>query len=596
METNTYGWVQNPSNFETLKKVVQIFDPTSAHYKALRDELIQNIIYFDEERENLQAKLDGGVCQFSPRELVGTRRDAEGKSSKKRSQAVADSLIQISVHSQKSEKNYSDDWTSQGFLSWAIGFGFLEYDPETSLVSITDTGLRFSKSSLEVKSDPIFHAAISAYPPASRVLEILEEAQFSNSDRKSLNKFEIGSKLGFVGEAGFTSYTSEFMYKALQNEADFKEHQKLRRNTEGTSDKYARMIAGWLSKINFVKTKPVNVSHSTGSVITGFQEYEITAKGLFQLKKNRGNSSHPQIEKYIPWSMLATRGENVNYVRTRRAEIVNYLRSGKSMSRLLKTLHDKGFKDQETAIRFDIRGLNNTGIRIDISANGKTISMKDKVKQIKIPNLNVTEQLVSLKVENQKIKLMEQTDLDTRFYALVDYAYLGADRSRDFEILTMDLLKEFYQLEVEVLGGKDKPDGIAFTNSFGIIVDTKAYRKGYSKQRQQENQMVQYIDERLRPTNTTNPTGWWLQFPSSVAPSSTHFLWVSSYFKGKFSEQLEAVSARTGTRGAAINVENLLLGAHLSQKGIITVDDLASKFENTEINWDKELHILRSSN
>ena len=33
----TFGWVQNPSNFESLKKVVAIFDNTSKTYNELKD-------------------------------------------------------------------------------------------------------------------------------------------------------------------------------------------------------------------------------------------------------------------------------------------------------------------------------------------------------------------------------------------------------------------------------------------------------------------------------------------------------------------------------------------------------------------------------
>ncbi len=33
MTIRTQGWVQNPSSFTHLKKVVQVFDPGSEHYE-----------------------------------------------------------------------------------------------------------------------------------------------------------------------------------------------------------------------------------------------------------------------------------------------------------------------------------------------------------------------------------------------------------------------------------------------------------------------------------------------------------------------------------------------------------------------------------
>lgn len=74
-------------------------------------------------------------------------------------------------------------------------------------------------------------------------------------------KFELGQKLGFVGEDGFTSLPQDILIMTLANEEDTKEKNKLRTDTEGSSDKYARMIAKWLIKLDLVKqvTKQVTV-------------------------------------------------------------------------------------------------------------------------------------------------------------------------------------------------------------------------------------------------------------------------------------------------------------------------------------------------
>lgn len=46
--TRTFGWVQNPSNFDSLKKVVSIFDNTSKTYIELKDKKIKKLV---EERD-----------------------------------------------------------------------------------------------------------------------------------------------------------------------------------------------------------------------------------------------------------------------------------------------------------------------------------------------------------------------------------------------------------------------------------------------------------------------------------------------------------------------------------------------------------------
>ena len=74
-----------------------------------------------------------------------------------------------------------------------------------------------------------------------------------------MTKFEIGSKLGFTDEAGFTSFPQNIWVQAYEESTDEEEKTKLRANTEGSSDKYARMICGWLEGIGWVKKTPKTV-------------------------------------------------------------------------------------------------------------------------------------------------------------------------------------------------------------------------------------------------------------------------------------------------------------------------------------------------
>lgn len=52
MKIRTYGWVQNPSSFASLKKVVQIFDNQSEHYQKLLGSLIDTIFLKNHENHS----------------------------------------------------------------------------------------------------------------------------------------------------------------------------------------------------------------------------------------------------------------------------------------------------------------------------------------------------------------------------------------------------------------------------------------------------------------------------------------------------------------------------------------------------------------
>lgn len=120
MPTRTYGWVQNPSNFSSLKRTTQIFDPESKHYHNLRKHLVPELIPFEETKQELLGLLEKRAKQFSYSALVGSKRDKNGKRNISRKAAVADALIQVSIQSQSAKttgKTWTDNWTAAGYPS-----------------------------------------------------------------------------------------------------------------------------------------------------------------------------------------------------------------------------------------------------------------------------------------------------------------------------------------------------------------------------------------------------------------------------------------------------------------------------------------------
>lgn len=579
MRTRTYGWVQNPSSFFSLKKVVQIFDINSQHYKNLRDNLVK-IIYFDDIRLELQNKLDSNNTVFTYVELVGTSKDKNGKSPKARKDAVADSLIQVTILPQQAArtgKDWTDNWTADGFLRWAVSLNFIETNREEDTFFITDKGLEFSKSDDNSEEEmQILRKALLSYPPATQILSLLE------SSGDYCTKYYLGEKLGFRGEKGFTSYNEDLMFDWLFS-SDKKEQKKIKQDIEGTSDKYARGICNWLKNVGLVDSRTVKRKSENGEE-NGFQGYKINARGLHALKQSRGSSKNSRNEKFVMWEFFATHGENRDYIRTRRAYIVKFLQETTSLSVILDKLKTKGFYDEKEIILEDIKGLNYFGLRIELEDN--KIVLKDKTNNFSIPDIEVTKELKDEKSEQRKAKFLKLTKLPMKYIELLDIAYDGK-RNRDFEIVTMELFREIYKFNSKLLGGGRKPDGLVDTDNFGIIIDTKAYGEGYSKSINQADEMIRYIEDNKRRDANRNPSKWWEYFSDSISQEDFYFLWVSSKFVGKFQEQLNYTANETQTKGGAINVEQLLIGADLVTQELLDISTIPSFFENQEIIFKK---------
>ncbi len=574
MKIRTYGWIQNPSSFQSLKKVVQIFDVNSLHYQNLKDNLIETI-YNENVKSELKDKLLNNIYKFNYLELVGTSKNKEGKAAKSRKAAVADALIQISIEPQQmgaTGKTWTDNWTADGFLRWAVSFNFVKVNRKTDTFSITEKGLAFSQAKDEEQELEILRAALLAYPPATQILSLLEKSE------TYCTKYYLGSKLGFRGEKGFTSYNEDIMYNWLSS-ATPEEKRKIKSNIEGTSDKYARGICNWLKNVGFIETRQVKRTFSNGRN-EGFQGYKITARGIAALHRSKGYSSNKRIEKFVMWEFFATDGHNRDYVRTRRAFIVKLLHSPISLNKLVSEMRNKGFQDSKEIFQSDIEGLKLFGLRINHQNN--KFKLLDKISDFSIPQLNLTTELRDELIEQQKAIFLQKTKLPIEYIELLEIARDG-NRSRDFEIVTMGLFRDIYKINSTVLGGSRKPDGLLHMSDFGVIVDTKAYADGYSKNIAQADEMIRYIEDNKRRDSNRNPTKWWEIFPQTIPENKFYFLWISSSFVNKFPEQLNYTAQETQTVGAALNVEQLLLGADAILKNKLTIRKVVDSFKNQEI-------------
>ena len=408
----TFGWVQDPSDFDALYKVVSIFNESSQIHEELVTNKITELIEERDGRERLLTAMKLRPLKLKYGDLVGTAFSP-------RSSARCNGIVQATVKGQ--QRPFISDWPADNFVRWAQCLGFIKYNYYDDTFEITESGLNFSNSEQGTKRNEILEEAILSYSPAVRILNLLE-------DGTEKTKFELGQKLGFIGEEGFTSLPQDILVMTLANEEDTKEKNKLRTDTEGSSDKYARMIAKWLIKLDLVKqvTKQVTVQIGTNTYTENIgQSYVITAKGIKALNRARGKSKFKRISKNISWEMLATKGTDRDYIRTRRAYIIKILSESKN-GLTLEEIRDRleliyMISELFTVVRDDIEGLVNIGLNISIK-NGKYY-FDDAINDFIIPRVK-DETNKKSEITIKKDELREKLDiLSHEYLSLVDLSF-----------------------------------------------------------------------------------------------------------------------------------------------------------------------------
>jgi len=543
----TFGWVQDPSDFDALYKVVSIFNENSDTYKELVEHKINELV---EERDGKQRLLEA----LKLRPLKIKYQDLVGTSFIPRSSARCNGIVQATVKGQK--RPFISDWPADNFIRWAQCLGFIKYNYYDDTFEITETGLEFSNSLQDEAKNEILENALLSYPPAVRILNLLEDGSVKT-------KFELGKSIGFVGEDGFTSLPQDILVMTLATEDDIKEKNKLRTDTEGSSDKYARMIAKWLTKIGLLKqvTKSitVNIGNDTYTENIG-QSYIITAKGIKALNKVRGKSKFKKIAKNISWEMLATKGADRDYIRTRRSYIVKILsesKNGLNLEEIRDRLEFYAISELFTVVKDDIEGLINIGLNITI-INDKYY-FEDEINDFIIPRI-INDNSSKSDITIKKDELRENLDkLSHEYLSLIDLSF-DSNQNRLFEMKVVELLTKECSYKGLHLGGSRKPDGIIYTdnltNNYGVIIDTKAYSKGYDLPISQVDEMTRYVEENNKRDITRNPNEWWNNFSDSL--NEFYFTFISGEFKGNIDEKLNRISIATNRKGVAIAISSLL--------------------------------------
>ena len=566
----TFGWVQDPSDFESLIKVVSIFDNTSETYKDLINEKIDKLI---EERDGKRHFLE--VLNVVPLKIKYT--DLVGTSFTPRESARCNGIVQAAVKGQK--RDFIGDWPADNFVRWANALGLIKYNYFDDTFEITEEGLKLTHAKTKEEKEKILIDALLSYPPAVRVLKLLYDGNIKT-------KFELGKNLGFIGEDGFTSISQDVLIITLSATNNLKEKNKLRSDIEGSSDKYARMIAKWLAKLKLLqqvsKEIEINIDGKKYKEKVG-QAYMITTKGIQVLNKVNGKSKHKRISKNISWEMLATKGIDRNYIRTRRALIIKNLiecKNGLTINEIINRLKIQSINEFFTVVQDDLNGLINIGLNIE--KVGEKYYFNDKINDFVIPIIENTEKSEFAK---EKDKLREKLDsLSHDYLSLVDLAF-DSQQNRLFELKTIELLINECNYKGVHLGGSRKPDGIIYTESnknnignYGVIIDTKAYSNGYNLPISQVDEMVRYIEENKIRKKERNSNEWWKEF--NVDINKFYFSFISGKFIGNIEEKLHRIAISTNVRGNALTIITLLYIANEIKSNRLSNMEVVKYFNN----------------
>ena len=226
---------------------------------------------------------------------------------------------------------------------------------------------------------------------------------------------------------------------------------------------------------------------------------------------------------------------------------------------------------------YDIQGLINIGL--NIITDGYEFFLNDSINDFTLPlsqDLTCSD-LIEVKEEVRE----ELTHLSHDYLALIDLAY-DSTQNRLFEMKVVELLTKECKYEGVHLGGSRKPDGIIYTsnlpNNYGVIIDTKAYSKGYDLPISQVDEMTRYVEENNKRDKTRNPNEWWNNFDKNI--NEFYFTFISGEFKGNINEKLKRIFIATKRAGAAIAIMSLIKLANEIKAERMNLEDVKNVFKN----------------
>ena len=561
MGNRSTGWIQDPGRLENVIKVVELFDHNSqTHLDLLRNLIPQKVLPQDGRQTFInQLRSRSGYNSYPKIDykcLVGTAFTP-------RPSARCNGIVQALIPGQR--RSFISDWPANNFIRWAETLGFIQYYPVDDAYSITSFGLRLSQANNVSSKFNVLKEALLQYPPVTRILELLYIEYNRIPQNPLLTKFELGRELGFRGEDGFTTYPQHLVVEAIVMNP--RQKNQILTDWEGSSDKYARMICGWLAhrQINWVEqsAKAVSVNIGGQTFVTNIpQSYRITIDGINAFRGSRARSRHQQISKRVFFEMLATKGADKGYLRTRRALIIQYIRSWHTLQQIQTHLRNKGLnKIPINIIQDDIGNFTRIGLNVLPNRQNK-FRIADNIIDLCIPTLAVP-QLVPSHISQTKLRLSTRINyVGHSYFDLIDLGFDGR-QNRLYELRIVELLNLIGNLKALHLSGGNRPEIIIYSPNVkpnnGAIMDAKSYRIGFNIPNSERDKMVRYINEYNQKNPSLNNNRWWENFRVPNYPQTPiKYSFVSGNFIGQFLSQIQYILAQTGINGGAITSEKLI--------------------------------------
>ncbi|HBC30643.1 MAG TPA: restriction endonuclease [Clostridiales bacterium] len=470
------------------------------------------------------------------------------------------------------------DWAASNYLSVAIGMGLIDLNYREDYYSITEFGEKAVKlfdNKDNSKLKKFMFERLMEYPYAAWLLRLMNQ-----DPSKWYSKFDLGSNFGFIDEPGFVSLPENLFVDGLINAKihhDDAEIKRIRSNGESTADKYMRWLAGVFVFYGLIKqrqrTAERKVGDNTYTVSVG-PEYRVTYDGRIALNYVNGGSKFKRSKKRVRWEYLAPKIENANKRKTARALMLKFLSESPNglaanvISQKINVVRQSINSIPEQVID-DAIGLNRLGIEI-INDKGK-LKLKEELYDFTIP-VKIDDEFKSSEADKIKTFLRPVLKhIDHHYLQAVDIAFkknTSNQENTQFEILSTDLFTKEMGFHGRHLGGANKPDGFVYDQTDGWIIDSKAYSQGFAFTAHNTDAMSRYIRQyRTRNDKST----WWKDLPDNLP--NTQFIYISSYFTGKYRQQLADYEHSNQMRGSLMEIAKLLMLAEKVKAGILNYND-----------------------
>lgn len=585
----TFGLGQDVSqNLSDVVKVAALFVSDSDIHKKLINGGLKKVTLDEGAPEELYNELLSSLDKqmLSHKQLVSLK-SKYGRSS------FASGLIRAIFPGQRSA--VIGDWPATNYLSVAVGMGLIDLDYSKDLYFITDLG-KEAVELLDSNSEKINSFMLNRlyeYPYAAWLIRLV------NTDKsKKFTKFDMGDNFGFIDEPGFISLPEDlFVDGLLDAKADNNKKlaKTIKSNFESTADKYMRWLAGTLVNYGLLK-KDVKVTKkiiNNKSISIKQKAYKVTMKGLSSLNIVNGGSSHKRTVKRVRWEYLAPRAENALKRKTARALMLKFMSesaNGISSEKLSEKINkiQPSLKVIPEQIIDDAKGLNRIGIEIEIKEN--KLILKDKLYDFVIPvKKNFT--FKHTEADNVKTKILPKVKhINHRYLQAIDIAFKNKTTNQEntqLEILSTELFIKEAGFSGSHMGGSNKPDGFAFDDNTGWIIDSKAYHEGFPVRAHNTDPMGRYINQ-YRERNDRSM--WWKSIPEDL--KNTHFVYVSSYFIGNYEDQIKDFEIRNNMTGGLVEIAKLILLADKVKGDEISIKQFNSYILDKNISMDSYFPLL----